>query len=175
MRRISGRPSALAGQAPGRAEVAAGVPFIEPSGLRLAAWLELADVTVEQLRQDWYITSVSKCYPGRNTGSSTDRPPSQTDLARWVPVLHEEMRLLEPALLVLVGATAQRLAFGSRPLDELVGTFLTWPPVPQAAVICLPHPSGASRWLNEAAHVELWRDSLRLLRRQWRSLSVAAT
>ena len=39
-----------------------------------------------------------------------------------------------------------------------------------ASVLCLPHPSGASTWLNDPARVELWRRGLTLLRDRWAEL-----
>lgn len=75
---------------------------------------------------------------------------------------------MQPALLVLVGSLAHRFAFGpSVRLDELVGRELSWHAAPGASVLCLPHPSGASTWLNDPARVELWRVGIGLLGRRW--------
>ena len=57
-------------------------------------------------------------------------------------------------------------------LDDLVGRELTWEAAPGASVIALPHPSGASTWLNDHARVELWRRGLELLAARWKALSV---
>jgi uracil-DNA glycosylase len=85
--------------------------------------------------------------------------------------LLEELRLVGPRLLLLVGGTAHRFAFGpAARLDELVGRELAWEAAPGASVLCLPHPSGASTWLNDPARVELWRSSIRLLHERWESL-----
>ena len=40
-------------------------------------------------------------------------------------------------------------------IDDLVGRELSWKAAPGASVLCLPHPSGASTWLNDAGRVEL--------------------
>ncbi|MEP7083074.1 MAG: hypothetical protein ABI841_08910, partial [Chloroflexota bacterium] len=64
-------------------------------------------------------------------------------------------------------------AFGNDvKLDDLVGRELHWGVAPEASVICLPHPSGASTWLNKPEHVELWRRSIGLLRDRWAELEV---
>jgi hypothetical protein len=38
---------------------------------------------------------------------------------------------------------------------------------PDASVLCLPHPSGASTWLNDPAHSDLWRRSIELVAERW--------
>ena len=157
----------LIGQAPGWREVELGLPFAGDAGKRLVGWLSLAGIGLDDFRQRWYVSSVGKCYPGRVRGSSSDRPPSPAEVARWSPYLREEVRLLVPALILLVGRLAHRFAFGDRPVHELVGRELRWA---DATTICLPHPSGASTWLNTPENVVLWRRSLELLARRWSEL-----
>jgi len=161
----------LIGQAPGWREIATSMPFAHDAGKRLAGWLALGGVTLEDFRSRWYVTSVSKCYPGRRPGASVDSPPSSTDLAIWAPILEQEVRLLVPRVVLLVGGLAHRFAFGpSARLDDLVGRPLTWQLVPDASVLALPHPSGASTWLNDASRATLWRRSIELLAEAWARL-----
>ena len=104
-------------------------------------------------------------------GAAVDRPPSRAEIERWAPTLLEELRLVRPELVLLVGGTAHRFAYGAAArLDELVGRELTWDAAPGASVIALPHPSGASTWLNDPARVELWRRAIGLLRDRWEVL-----
>ncbi len=155
----------LIGQAPGWREIATGVPFAHDAGKRLAGWLALAGISLDDFRSRWYVTSVSKCYPGRRPGASVDSPPSRADLAIWAPILEQEVRLLGPRLVLLVGGLAHRFAFGPQArLDDLVGKPLTWELAPGASVLALPHPSGASTWLNDSGRVALWQRSIELLR-----------
>jgi uracil-DNA glycosylase len=78
---------------------------------------------------------------------------------------------VQPRLVLLVGGTAHRFAFGADArLDGLVGRELAWDAAPGASVLCLPHPSGASTWLNDPARVELWRAGIGLLRERWAEL-----
>ena len=161
----------LIGQAPGWREIETGVPFAWDAGKRLCGWLAAAGITVDDFRLRWYVTSVGKCYPGRAPGSSVDRPPSRDEVQRWAPYLREEIRLVAPRVLLLVGGLAHRFAFGDGVrLDDLVGKELHTDAAPGASVICLPHPSGASTWLNDPARVELWRRSVRLLAERWAEL-----
>lgn len=162
----------LIGQAPGWREIETGVPFAWDAGKRLCGWLALAGIGVDDFRERWYVTSVGKCYPGRAPGSSVDRAPSRAEVARWTPYLLEEVRLVAPRLVVLVGGLAHRFAFGPAVrLDDLVGRELAWEAAPGASVLCLPHPSGASTWLNDPGRVELWRRGIALLRDRWVALA----
>jgi len=162
----------LVGQAPGWREIATGLPFAHDAGRRLVGWLELAGISIEDFRERWYVTSVGKCYPGRRPGASVDSPPSRAEIQRWAPILDEEVRLVAPGLVVLVGSLAHRHAFGpTARLDDLVGRELTWGRAPGASVLALPHPSGASTWLNDAARVGLWRRGIELLAARWSELA----
>jgi uracil-DNA glycosylase len=162
----------LIGQAPGWREIETGLPFAWDAGKRLAGWFAAAGIDIDALRQRWYMTSVAKCYPGRAPGASVDRPPSRAEVARWGPILEQELGMVRPELVALVGGTAHRFAFGpAARLDDLVGRGLTWDLAPGAAVICLPHPSGASTWLNDPARVALWRRSISLVAERWTELA----
>ena len=162
----------LIGQAPGWREIETGLPFAWDAGKRLCGWLSAAGISIDDFRERWYVTSIGKCYPGRAAGSSVDRPPSRDEIARWTPFLLEELRLVEPGLVLLVGGMAHRFAFGAgMKLDELVGRELAWDRALGASVLCLPHPSGASTWLNDPAHVELWRRGIGLLHDLWEALN----
>lgn len=158
----------LIGQAPGWREIETGVPFAWDAGKRLVGWLSLAGVSIDDFRERWYVTSVGKCYPGRAPGASVDKPPSRAEVLLWAPFLLDEVRLVAPRLVVLVGGLAHRFAYGADArLDGLVGRQLSWAAAPGASVICLPHPSGASTWLNQPAHCELWRRGIELIHGAW--------
>jgi uracil-DNA glycosylase len=165
----------LIGQAPGRREIATGVPFAHDAGRRLAGWLALAGVGIDAFRERWYVTSVGKCYPGRRPGASVDSPPSRAELLRWGPILDQEVRLVAPRLVLLVGGMAHRYAYGpAARLDDLVGRELTWDRAPGASVLALPHPSGASTWLNDPARADLWRRGIGLLADRWAALETGS-
>lgn len=165
----------LIGQAPGWREIETGLPFAHDAGKRLVGWLELAGIGVGDFRERLYVTSVGKCYPGRRPGASVDSPPSRADVALWSPVLLRELELVRPALVILVGGLAHRLAFGAAArLDDLVGRPLAWDRAVDASILALPHPSGASTWLNDPGRVNLWRRGMALLADAWQRLAAEA-
>jgi uracil-DNA glycosylase len=161
-------PVMLIGQAPGRTEAVIGLPFAGDAGRRLAGWLGLAGVDPADFRMRWYVTSLGRCYPGRLPGASADRSPARDEVERWSPYLLEELRLVAPRLVVLVGGLAHRFAFGPDcRLDAVVGTERSWC---GRATVCLPHPSGASTWLHAAEHQALWRNALGQIADHWARL-----
>jgi uracil-DNA glycosylase len=165
----------LIGQAPGWREIETGLPFAHDAGRRLSGWLSLAGISVRDFRERWYVTSVGKCYPGRRPGASVDSPPARSEVVRWTPYLLEEVTLVEPRLVVLVGGLAHRFAFGEAVrLDALVGRSLAWDRAPGASVLALPHPSGASTWLNDPTRTELWRAGIALLAEAWQAMEAGA-
>ena len=82
----------------------------------------------------------------------------------------DELRLLEPALVVTVGLAPAARLFGIRRLTEAVGkSFL----LGEAIAVPLPHPSGASGWLNESTNRARLGKAITHVRRELARLSVA--
>jgi uracil-DNA glycosylase len=141
----AGRRAYLYGQAPGVVEGAAGAPWQGRAGRTLRAWLELDEVTFDSI---FYCASVTRCYPGRVSGRG-DRTPSPAERRLCAPWRVEELRLLRPTLVITVGSLAAAAIVDARTLTECVGKSYV---VDDAIVIPLPHPSGASAWLNDATN-----------------------
>jgi uracil-DNA glycosylase len=91
-------------------------------------------------------------------GDRTPTPREQGLCAFW---REWELRLLRPALIVPVGGLAIRRLVGIASLGACVGKRLE---LGDAAVVPLPHPSGASGWLNERANRDRLERALALVR-----------
>ncbi len=138
------------GQAPGITEVEAGRPFNAGSGQRLFKWLVDAGIEEDWFRSTQYMTSVTKCYPGRAKGGSGDRVPSRIEQEYCRPFLEREIELVNPALMIPIGRLAIDLFFPkSKKLTDIIGTQKQ---VDGRWVVPLPHSSGASRWHQIAAN-----------------------
>ncbi len=133
------------GQAPGITEVEAARPFNAGSGQRLFKWLEEAGIQEEWFRGTQYMSSVTKCYPGRAKGGSGDRVPSKAEQKLCRPFLERELALVQPEVIIPIGRLAITLFFPAKlKLTEVIGTQKQ---IESGAwVIPLPHSSGASRW-----------------------------
>ena len=138
----AGRRAYLYGQAPGIVEGVDGAPWRGRAGQALRRWLELDEATFDAV---FYCASVTRCYPGRSAerGDRTPTPAEQRLCSSW---RIEELRLLRPTLVIPIGALAARAIVGARTLADCVGKSYL---IDDAITIPLPHPSGASAWLND--------------------------
>jgi uracil-DNA glycosylase len=142
----AGRRAYLYGLAPGAVEAATGLPWQGRAGRTLRRWLRMDE---EAFFATFYCASVTRCYPGKAPFGRGDRTASaaEQDLcARWAV---EELRLLRPPLVVTVGLTPARRLLGVRSLTEAIGKSYL---LDDAVAVPLPHPSGASSWLNDEAN-----------------------
>ena len=163
----------IVGQAPGPSSGQRGVPYTGATGKTLQRWLERAGFPPGALHRDFYLTSLTKCFPGPATGPRWKRGSSavrQGDRA-----LRAASRPGDRA-----GAARDRRRRwggwprsasirrrGEWPLSELVGSLR---PAERAGhvfrLLPLPHPSGVSRWLNDPAHVARLDAALAVLKRE---------
>ena len=150
----------VVGQAPGVQTHVRRYHFAGPGGKLLQRWFVAAGFEAGTWRERCYITSLTRCFPGKNPRGNGDRRPSPAELARCRPFLDAELALVRPLLIVPVGTMAIELFLGRRPLDAVVGQEFA---VDGRRVIPLPHPSGVSRWLNDAANQLLVERAVELL------------
>ena len=152
----------LVGQAPGKKEVALGRPFAGAAGQRLFRWLAEAGFAEEQFRSFCYVTAMMKCFPG--SGERGDLKPIRQQVANCAPWLEQELALVKPDVLILVGQLAIERFLGKVKLADVVGRgFERGIGGSSVAVIPLPHPSGASAWTNAPENRKLIRQAIRLL------------
>jgi uracil-DNA glycosylase len=153
-----GQRALIVGQAPGVLEGDERRPWRGRAGQTLRRWLDLDE---ETFYETFYCASVTRCYPGKHPSGRGDRPatPREIELCRF---WHEwELRLLRPELIVPVGGLAARRLLGLTRVSEYVGETYE---LHGAVAIPLPHPSGASGWLNEPANRAQLGEALTKLR-----------
>ena len=139
----------LIGQAPGPVTDRKGYHFAGPAGRFLESWLERAGFPRGYFRRHVYLTSLTRCFPGKSPSGNGDRPPSNAEIALCRRFLDREMQLLRPKLVLLVGKMAIDAFLGRRPLVDTVGQVFTRD---GRLYLPLPHASGVSRWLNAPAN-----------------------
>jgi uracil-DNA glycosylase family 4 len=158
----------IIGQAPGAVELTTGLPFSGRAGAELRRWLAEAGIDEAHLP---YRTSITKCFPGKAASGAGDRRPSPPEVALCAPWLDAEIAVVRPRVILLVGALAIERFWGRVPLSQVVGKSRI---DGEHALIPLPHPSGASRWLNDPQNRQRLRRALLLVRRAVRGLDIAA-
>lgn len=154
------------GQAPGHLSTAKDIPFSGPGGRILQKWLEQAGFPPGYLHEHTYLSSLTRCDPGKNPRGNGDRKPSPPEIALCRPYLEAELRILQPKVVLLVGTMAIEAYYGKRRLEDIIGQYIERDGI---LFLPLPHPSGVSRWLNDPGHQQLLREALKLLA-EWRTV-----
>ncbi|GEP09298.1 hypothetical protein MMMDOFMJ_3997 [Methylobacterium gnaphalii] len=138
----------IASQAPGNRADRSGVPFMDPSGVRLRDWLGLGEA-------DFYdasriaIVPMGSCFPGLDAKGG-DRPPRRECAERWREELFAGLPELE--LILVIGQYAQAWHLG-RLEGGLTETVRRWREILAAPrrprILPLPHPSWRNNgWLK---------------------------
>ena len=143
-----GQRAYMYGQAPGVLEGQERRPWRGRAGQNLRRWLDLDE---ETFYATFYCASVTRCYPGKPASGRGDRTPTPVEQQLCEFWREHELRLLRPRLIVTVGGLAARRLLGVRSVSESVGVRYEHG---EAVAIPLPHPSGASSWLNVPANRE---------------------
>jgi uracil-DNA glycosylase len=133
----------IIGQAPGRRVHESGVPWDDPSGVRLRDWLGLSD---DQFYDPEVVALIPMgfCFPG--SAKSGDLPPRE----ECAPLWHDRLLAELPTnrLEVIIGQYAQTryIADRGKTLTETVSRWATY--LPDRVV--MPHPSPRNRrWLSQ--------------------------
>jgi uracil-DNA glycosylase len=160
---------AVCGQAPGTRVHASGVPFTDPSGERLRAWM---GVTPQEFYDEERLAIVPMgfCFPGQDAKGG-DLPPRAECAKLWHQALFEALPQLE--LVLAVGAYAQRFHLGAEAGGSLQETMAAWRKHLRRKVrprlMPLPHPSWRNNaWLKRNPWFE--EELLPVLRREVRAL-----
>ena len=133
----------IIGQAPGRRVHESGIPWDDPSGVKLRTWLNLSEA-------DFYnpdivaIVPMGFCYPG--SAKSGDKPPRPECAPLWHDRLLEH--LPDDRLEVIIGMYAQKryVAKRAKTLTETVARWRQYLPTQ----IVMPHPSPRNQhWLTK--------------------------
>lgn len=151
----SGEPTArvvMVGEQPGDQEDRHGEPFVGPAGRLLDQALDEAGIE----RSDAYVTNAVKHFKFTRTGPGKRRihqTPDASELRACRPWLTAELRIIDPEIVVALGATAGKTLFGpSFRVTKQRGTLLSRPPLDEldaarqnGFVVATIHPSAVLR------------------------------
>jgi uracil-DNA glycosylase len=155
-----GQRAYMLGQAPGIVEGEERRPWRGRAGKTLRRWLELDE---DEFYATFYCASVTRCYPGKPASGRGDRTPTPREQELCSFWREWEFELLRPRLIVPVGGVAARRLLGVKSVSDFVGRRYDYG---DAVAIPLPHPSGASSWLNSPVNRELVAQAAAMIRKE---------
>lgn len=137
---------AVCGQAPGTRVHASGMPFTDPSGVRLRAWMGVSEDEFYDVRRI-AVVPMGFCFPGQDAAGG-DLPPRKECAPLWRARVFQHLPNLE--LILLVGLYTQHWHLGGRAGRGLTETVANWRAIldqhARPRLLPLPHPS----WRNNA-------------------------
>lgn len=146
------------GEAPGYDEERLCEPFVGKAGQKLNGILKAMGLS----RAEVYISNICKFRPSMGDRQGTaNRPPTDEEIAACLPLVLAEIRAIQPACIVCLGATAARgLLGGAASVSSLRGK---WHECQGVSVRVTYHPSYLLR--NEAlsARRSVWEDMLAVM------------
>jgi uracil-DNA glycosylase len=147
----------LVGEQPGDQEDLAGKPFVGPAGRLLDMGLEEAGID----RKLAYVTNVVKHFKWQPRGKRRiHQKPNAAEVAACRPWLEAELSLLQPKVLICLGATAAQALLGRQfrvSKDRGVPVDSALAPVVMATV----HPSSILRSDDREAEMAMFVEDLR--------------
>jgi len=153
------------GEAPGADEDRQGEPFVGRAGQLLTRILKAMNFA----REDVYIANILKCRPDMPAGSFGNRPPTPTEMQTCRPYLVEQIDIIQPSVLVALGAVAVEGLLGTRAtMRELRGRWHTYNSIP---LMITYHPAYLLRNQAPSEKRKVWEDMLQVLERLERPIS----
>jgi len=163
-----GNPDAelmFVGEAPGADEDAQGEPFVGRAGQLLTKIIAAMGFS----RGDVYIANVLKCRPDMPRGSFGNRPPTPEEMQTCLPYLAEQIEIIQPKVMVALGATAVEGLLGTRaPMHAMRGR---WHSHQETPLMITYHPSYLLRNQAPSEKRKVWEDMLQVLERLGRPIS----
>jgi DNA polymerase len=163
-----GNPEAelmFVGEAPGEDEDEQGEPFVGKAGQLLTKIIE----TMGFPRGDVYIANVLKCRPDMPPGMPGNRKPKAEEMQTCLPYLREQIEIIQPRLIVALGATAMEGLTGStESMSRLRGRWHDFHGTPLMATY---HPAYLLRNQALSEKRKVWEDMLMVLERLGKTIT----
>ncbi len=145
------------GEAPGADEDKRGEPFVGRAGQLLTKIIETMGFSREQV----YIANILKCRPDTSPGSFGNRPPTPLEMQTCRPYLVEQIDIIQPKVLVALGAVAVEGLLGTRAtMRELRGRWHSYNGTP---LMITYHPAYLLRNQSPSEKRKVWEDMLQVL------------
>ena len=150
-------PLMFVGEAPGVDEDLAGEPFVGKAGQLLTRVIEAMGLK----RQEVYIANVLKCRPDTPGKTSGNRKPEPEEMKTCLPYLLSQIEIIQPKVIVALGATAMEGLFGKTCMITKVRG--RWQAFRNTQIMPTYHPSYVLRVGTNAVKREVWEDILQVM------------
>jgi len=158
-------PLMFIGEAPGADEDERGEPFVGKAGQLLTRIIQTMGFT----RQTVYIANILKCRPDTPGQMKGNRKPTSDEMKTCLPYLLAQIDLIQPRVIVALGATAVEGLFGvTGGITKLRGRWQEFRGVP---VMPTYHPAYLLRNEAPSEKRKVWEDMLGVLEKLGRPIS----
>jgi DNA polymerase len=145
------------GEAPGADEDQQGEPFVGKAGQLLTKIIQ----TMGFSRASVYIANILKCRPDTPGQSAGNRKPTPEEMQTCIPYLHEQIDLIQPKVIVALGATAVEGLLGKTiGITKLRGQWRTYRNIPLMPTY---HPAYLLRNQALSEKRRVWEDMLAVM------------
>jgi uracil-DNA glycosylase family 4 len=147
------------GEAPGADEDEQGEPFVGKAGQLLTRIIEATGLT----RQSVYVANILKCRPDTPGQVSGNRKPLPAEMAVCLPWLQEQIDIIQPKVLVALGATAVEGLLGKTvAITKFRGNWQVYRGIPLMPTY---HPAYLLRNQSVTEKRRVWEDMLQVMRK----------
>ncbi|HYF37226.1 MAG TPA: uracil-DNA glycosylase [Prosthecobacter sp.] len=151
------------GEAPGAEEERQQEPFVGPAGQKLTGIITAMGLK----RGDVYISNICKFRPAMENQGTSNRAPTPAEMRACLPYVLTEIEIIQPKIIVALGATAANGLGLTGPVSKLRGRFYEVQGIPTMVTF---HPSYLLREERLAgggirAKREVWEDMLQVMER----------
>lgn len=145
------------GEAPGTEEDEQGEPFVGRAGELLTKIIR----TMGLRREDVYIGNILKCRPDTPGQAAGNRKPTADEMRTCLPYLQEQIELIQPKVIVALGATAMEGLFGKAvQITKIRGHWHQYRGIP---VMPTYHPAYLLRNQAVSEKRKVWEDMLAVM------------
>ena len=142
------------GEAPGVDEDRRGEPFVGAAGQLLTKIIQ----TMGLSRETVYIANILKCRPDTPGQDSGNRKPTADEMRTCIPYLHSQIDIIQPKVLVALGATAVEGLLGQAGgISRLRGNWQEYRGIPLMPTF---HPAYLLRNMALSEKRKVWEDML---------------
>jgi len=158
-------PLMFVGEAPGADEDEQGEPFVGAAGQLLTKIIQATGLS----RADVYIANILKCRPDTPGQSAGNRKPTPEEMTTCIPYLHEQIDLIQPRVIVALGATAVEGLLGKTVgITKLRGHWQMYRGTPLMPTY---HPAYLLRNQALSTKREVWEDMLAVMEKLGMNIS----